>query len=125
MNDDRSFCPECRRQLRALLDRYCDHHGIEPPYRIRAVFDRRRVVASGPTAGEVVTIPRHLLVDLDDDEAWSPFCPCDRRWWDIDLYPELAATEGVVGITASPDKGDQPSVAPGGIFVHRSPAVIR
>ena len=125
VNIDPAVCFECRRQLRSILDRYCAHHSIDPPYRIRAVFDRRQVVASGPTAGEVVTVARELLVDLDDDEAWVRFCPCDRRWWDVDLYPELAATEGVVGLTASPDPGDQPAVAPGGIFVHRDPAVLR
>jgi hypothetical protein len=49
---------------------------------------------------------------------------CDRRWWDIDLYPELAASEGAVGISASPEPSDVPVTKPGGIVVHHTVVVV-
>lgn len=51
-------------------------------------------------------------------------CPVRHRWWDVDLYPELAEREGAVGITTSLDSGDEPAVAPAGIVVRHESVVI-
>jgi hypothetical protein len=80
------------------------------------VFDRPRAAAHwDPTRPLVVSSLE--LVDLDDDEAWMTVCPVRHRWWDVDLYPDLAATRGIVGLTTSTEFGDRPA-APGGVVVH-------
>lgn len=114
---------KAREELRASIDRYCAYHGIVPAYTILYVFDRRRWARPSPP-GEPVVLPRAALVALDDDDAWLAISPVGRRWWDIDLYPELAKREGVVAISTSPEAAETPTTRPAGIFVRHDWVLI-
>lgn len=109
-------CLDARRELRVLIDRYCAHHGLDPAYPIRFAFDRQRLLL--PAAAGVLRVPMSNLVPISDDGAWARFCPCDRAWWDLDLYPVLAVEVGAIGVTRAPARGERRTVAPAGIRVH-------
>jgi hypothetical protein len=117
VNAEPANCFQARDELRDLIQRYCAQQQIALPQGVRWVFPRDRLAPRSQAQGRL-QLPREALVDLDDDDAWLEVCPCDRRWWDLDLYAALATAEGAVGFTASDEASDAPVTRPGGIFVH-------